>query len=113
MDQICTVIMMVINLKHLDSSRAEALSPPCFKLLHNGAYCSLGNVMTARQAADGALHLEKYYLCERSIKEGVTEEPPPPPHFTSVARLCSKLETEPDPLKKYMLFCYPTTMFSD
>lgn len=27
--------------------------------------------MTARQAANGALGLEKYYLCERSIKEEV------------------------------------------
>lgn len=31
-DQICISVMMVINLKHLESSRAEALSLPCFKL---------------------------------------------------------------------------------
>ncbi len=54
--------------------------------------------MTARQAADGALHMEKYYLCERSIKERVRGDQGPP-YFTSVALLCSKLETEPDPLK--------------
>lgn len=57
--------MMAINLKHL------ALSLPSFKPLHNEADCSRGNVMTARQAADAALRTEKYYLCERSIKEGV------------------------------------------
>lgn len=43
------VVMMVINPKHLESGRAEALSLPCFfKLLHNGAYCSQVNVMTAK-----------------------------------------------------------------
>lgn len=82
---------MVINLKHLESSRAEALSLPCFKLLHNEAYCSQGNVMIARQAADGALHMEKYYLCERSIKEGVRGDQGPP-YFTSVSIRCSKVE---------------------
>lgn len=99
-DQICIAVMMVINLKHLESSRAEALSLPCFKLLHNGAYCSQGNVMTARQAADRAVRMEKHYLCERSIKEGVRGDQGPP-YFTSVAIPCSKLEAEPDPYKNY------------
>ena len=96
MDQICIAVMMVINLKHLESSRAEVLSLPCFKLLHNAAYCSQGNVMTARQAVDGALHMEKYYLCERSIKEGVSSDQGPTT-FTSLAILCSKVQTKPDP----------------
>lgn len=70
-DQICIAVMMVINLKHLDSSRTEALPLlPCVKLLHNASHCSPGNVMTARQAVDGEVHMEKYYLCERSIKRG-------------------------------------------
>lgn len=34
--------------------------------------------MTARQAADGALHMEKYYLCERSIREEVRGDRGPP-----------------------------------
>lgn len=45
MDQICIALMMVINLKHLESSKAESLLLLCFKLLHNGACCSSGNVM--------------------------------------------------------------------
>lgn len=90
-DQICIAVMTVINLKHLESSRAEAPSLPFFKLLHNGACCSPGNVMTARQAADRALHMEKYYLCERSIREGVRGDQEPS-HCTSVDTLCSNLE---------------------
>lgn len=70
-DQICIAVMTIINLKHLESSRAEGPPLPRFKLPHNGTYCSQGDVMTATQAAYRGLHMEKYYLCERSIKEGV------------------------------------------
>lgn len=50
--------------------------------------------------------MEKYYLCERSIKEGVRGDQGPP-SFTSVSILCSKLDTKPDPFKNIYLFTTP------
>lgn len=45
---------MVINLQ---TPASRTLLLPCFKLLHNGSYCSSGNVMRTRQAANGELHM--------------------------------------------------------
>lgn len=105
MDQICITVMMVINLKHLESSRPEAVSVRCFKLLHSGAYCPPGNVMTARRATDRALHMEKYYLCERSIKDGLRGDQGPS-YFTSAAILFPQHQMNTINMRLYIFCCY-------
>lgn len=103
-DLICIAVMTVINLKHLESSRAEAVSLGRFNLLHSRPYCSRGNVMTVkREPVDGMLHIEKLYLCERSIKGGLI------PCirafiFLSVAQLCAKSEVHYFPPEMFTCF---------
>lgn len=57
--------------------------------------------MTARQAANGALGLEKYYLCERSIKEEVRGDWGPQLFY-----ICSHavLQSQGRAIKRFFLF---------